>query len=173
MRPEVPWLQFVPAFGVLLALIIAVGNGLWQSYLLNVKLRHDLFEKRFEVYRSFRNFVHKLMSDGSVGTPDVQALTKHALAVEFLFNLQVVTFMDEVYRKAADLSTMSELEKKGEIGDSQRTTYQNIRTWFSREATAQVESLFSPDLNLYKPCFVRNKMLRLKTIFKCCRFHAS
>jgi hypothetical protein len=74
-----------------------------QSHLQNEKQRHDLFEKRFEIYRSLQYFIHELMSNGNVATADVEALTKHAMAAEFLLSPQTLSFMNEAYHKALDL----------------------------------------------------------------------
>jgi hypothetical protein len=165
-----PWAKVAQLFGIVAALAIAVGNACWQSHLQNVSLRHDLFDRRFEIYRSLRDFIHKLMSNGNVKTADVEALTKHAMAVEFLFEQEeIVSFMNEAYDKASDLEMWeAKAVKHGrELPESEKKRYQDTRTWFSREATAQLGKLFSGDLKLYRRRrFFRGATMRIKAVFK-------
>jgi hypothetical protein len=146
-----PWAEIASLLGIVAALAIAVGNMCWQSHLQHVKLRQDLFDRRFEIYRSLRDFIHKLMSTGKVETADVAALTKHAMVAEFLFNQQIVSFLNDAHHKALDLDVWESMRiKRGrELPESEKKKYQNIVMWFSTEATAQLK-LFSPDLMLYR-----------------------
>jgi len=148
-----PWAHIAQLFGIVAALAIAVGNAWWQSHLQDVDLRHDLFDRRFEIYRSLRDFIHKLTSNGSVKTEDVEALIKHKMAVEFLFGREeVVSFMNEAYVKASylEMCDAKEVKHGREPPESEKERYQDTRTWYSREATAQLGKLFSDDLRLYR-----------------------
>jgi len=166
---ERPWPEMVSLFGIVVALLIAVGNWCWQSHLQNVTLRHDLFEKRFEIYRSLREFIHKLMSNGSVERPDVEALTKHAMAVEFLFRQeQIVSLLNEACHKALDLDMWDakRIKRGPELSDSEKEKYQDTVMWFSTEANAQLK-LFSPYLKLYRERhFFKRALMESRAIFK-------
>ena len=90
------------------------------------------------------------MSNGSVSRQDVEALTLHAMAVEFLFEQEIVSFMNEAYSKALDLCEwQGQRTKLGrELSEQEEKRYQDTRHWFSTVATAQLK-LFSPDLTLH------------------------
>lgn len=145
-----PWAEIASLFGLVAALAIAVGNMCWQSHLQNVKLRHDLFDRRFEIYRSLRGFIHKLMSNGSISRQDVEALTIHAMAAEFLFKPEIISFMNEAYHKALDLCEwQAQRTKRGrEFSEPEEKSYHDTRQWFSTTATARLKELFLDDLKL-------------------------
>jgi len=147
-----PWAEIASLFGIVTALVIAVSNMYWQLRLQNAKLRHDLFDRRFEVYRSVRDFVHTLMTKGSVERRDLDALTKHAMAVEFLFKKEIVSFMNEAYERAVNLCEWDIQRQKhgGELPEPDERSYQETRMWFSHSATAQLKNLFLNDLMLYR-----------------------
>jgi hypothetical protein len=147
-----PWAEIASLFGIVTALVIAVANMYWQLRLQNARLRHDLFDRRLEVYRSVRDFVHSLMTKGSVERRDLDGLTKHAMAVEFLFRQEVVSFLNEAYQKAMNLCEWDiQRQKRGrELPEPDERCYQETRMWFSHSATAQLENLFSDDLMLYR-----------------------
>lgn len=144
-----PWAEVAWLLSIAAALAIAVGSMRWQSRLQGEKLRYDLFEKRFEIHRSLQHFIHKLMSNGSVATADVEALTKHAVAVEFLFRPKIASFMNEAYHKALDLEVWGAMRSKRgqELPESEKKRYQETVRWFSTHATAQLKQ-FSRDLEL-------------------------
>jgi len=147
-----PWAHFATLIGIPVALFIAIGNAIWQSHLQRVRLRHDLFDKRFEIYCTLRDFIHKLlMSNGSVETADVQALAKHAAAAEFLFGPPIVTFMEEACHKALALEVWAEMGRKRgqELPESEKKKRQDTVAWFSTEATARLK-LFPNDLTLHR-----------------------
>jgi hypothetical protein len=163
-----PWAEMASLFGIPTALAIAVGNMCWQSHLQSEKLRHDLFEKRFEIYRSLRNFIHTLMSKGNVGTADVEALIKHALAAEFLFRPQIVSFINEAHHKALDLEMLEAMRSKRgqDLPESEKKKDQDTIMWFARDATDKLNELFSEDLMLYRQRRFHRAIMPIKAIFK-------
>jgi hypothetical protein len=141
------------AFGVPVALLIAVGNALWQSRLQRINLRHNLFEKRFQVYDSIGTFVFKVVSVSTVENVDLQEFTKQVRAAEFLFKPNIVAFMDEVYKKALHLQEMlgkqADLRKRSlELPGPEQVIYQETREWFIKVPFNKMKELFSPYLRL-------------------------
>ena len=145
-----PWVEIASLLSILVAVAITVANMRWQSRLQHQKLRHDLFEKRFEIYQSLQYFIHILVSKGSVATEDVEALTKHARAAEFLFKPPIVALFNEAYHRALDLEVWGSMRSKRgrELPESEKKRYQDTVAWFSTQAATQLKQ-FRPDLKLY------------------------
>jgi hypothetical protein len=141
------------ALGVPFALLIAVGNALWQSHLQSNKTRHDLFQKRFDVYESIGTLVHQILTKEAIQPADLSEITTHARAAEFLFKPPVVKYMDQLCVKANDLREMqavqAQLRERGrEPSESRQKDYRMIRDWFITAASLRARELFTPYLCL-------------------------
>jgi hypothetical protein len=146
-----PWVEIASLLSIVVAVAITLANMRWQSRLQHEKLRHDLFEKRFEIYHSLQFFIHTLVANGNVTAADVEALTKHASATEFLFKPPIVALLNEAYHRALDLEVWGAMKSKRghELPESEKKRYQETVAWFSAKAPTKLKQ-FSPDLELYR-----------------------
>ena len=157
---EPSWIQMVSALGVPLALAIAIGNAIWQSYLQKRQLKVALFDKRFPVFVTVREF---LVEGGKTGA-QCAAFLRDTKQGKFLFGRAFDDFVNEVYGKAQRCRQLNEL-----LPDGQRPSeryleeLQSVERWLT-EAFAVVEKKFGPDLQLNDaPSFFRLVVASIKS----------
>jgi signal transduction histidine kinase len=64
------WVQLVQAIGVPFVGAIIAGTGVWialqQMRIANAKLKHDLYQRRFETYAAARSFLGDIIVHNGV-----------------------------------------------------------------------------------------------------------
>jgi hypothetical protein len=78
----------------------------WQQMRINKdRLRHELFEKRYAIFRAAGTFLGSIMREGKA-TEKAQADFKAGIqGASFLFDFSVTELLDEIWEKAIDLET--------------------------------------------------------------------
>jgi len=145
------WTQVLSA---LLMPTIAIF-GLWLAYkqwaIAQKKLKMDLFEKRYSIYKATNDFIVSTIGRGQV---DDENLLKFRLATKeakWVLNSNIATYLDEqVWSEAIDLQTLrSELE--GAPAGKIRTENVHKQREIKNKLLSQVEILdkkFTPFLTL-------------------------
>ncbi len=111
MPSQLPlWLQYTQALAVpLLALVIA-GFGTWialqQMQIARVKLRHDLYDRRFAVFEATRKLLTEVLVDAAVSYDQVRAYVACTSASVFLLNEEISTYLEEIHKRANRLQNI-------------------------------------------------------------------
>lgn len=87
---------------------IAACIAYQQFQVARTKLRLDLYEKRFKVFTALKEFMLKVMQKADVDIDDFRRLYAEIAEAEFLFGPEVVKYITEVKRKAADLGVLQD-----------------------------------------------------------------
>jgi hypothetical protein len=144
--------DLISAAALVLALAIAIGNAIWQSWLQRRQLKHTLFEKRFPIYVATRAFLNGITS--SVDAPSPRTFLQETRAVEWLFPSVIGSFVNEVYTKANDLQTLNEEIKQAHENDPSANVRQlkeqrlALEKWFATDAQRIAREKFTPFLRL-------------------------
>jgi len=83
-----------------------------QFWLASERLKLDLFEKRFSVFAAARLFLSKVTQNAGVSTEDYWQYRGAVAEATFLFDEDVIAFLDEIDSRAVHLWTVEE-EMKG------------------------------------------------------------
>ncbi|MGA2149392.1 MAG: hypothetical protein ABSH49_31015 [Bryobacteraceae bacterium] len=90
------------------AVLVAVGVALVQAYLQQTSLKYSLFDKRYEVYRAVDTFLAGVFAaSGTVSNGSVHKFRAETAHAEFLFNKDVLDFINSVSGKALELASIS------------------------------------------------------------------
>lgn len=143
-KSEPSWIQIVSALGVPLALAIAIGNALWQSHLQRRQLKQALFEKRFPVFVTLREF---LVSGNKTGD-QCSTFLRETKQGKFLFGVAFDDFVNQVYEKAQRRRQLHERLPDGQPPNERNLEdLQSVETWLIK-AFVDAEKRFGPDLQL-------------------------
>ena len=123
---------FLPYFPALLTAIIA-GAAAWLTYLQHrtnaLRLKHELFERRYKVYDSFRSFISNARLEGKTSQAACLSFLIEANQAEFLFGPEIPEYLNSVYKKGLDLlSSDRRLGSEGQflVGDERnRVAHEN------------------------------------------------
>lgn len=106
--PTNPWThgEIISAAGVLVALLIAIGTALWQSRLQQQQQRLTLFDKRFRIFLTVRQFLFTVNTNPEIDAFGFWQKTNQA---KFLFkpSIGIDTFIDEIGKKARKLQDIN------------------------------------------------------------------
>jgi hypothetical protein len=102
------WVQSLQA---LLILFIS-GLGAWIAYkpvrIATAKLNLDLYDKRFKVFDAARNLVVHVLQEGRVDAHEIIRFNVGVLDAVFLFEADVVNYLDHLRERALALRTKTE-----------------------------------------------------------------
>jgi hypothetical protein len=132
------WVDFLEAIGPLVAVLVAIGVGLTQSYLQRQQLKQDLFEKRFAIYAFVKEYLTGAVLGDRELNPNFVNKTRPA---EFLFGPEVLTFIDEAHTLAMTLASHRE-----EDDEWAEATLKGVE----RTAYDEFERVFRPYLQLHQ-----------------------
>lgn len=131
--------------------VIAVYIAWQQAATNKARLKHELFEKRFDIYSKFKAVFIQINESAKIDQHQVESFLVDTLEVEFLFGTKISGFRDEVVDRAFDVSmglhNRDSLKADAEQikqGDEQ---YRYGVRWFV-ENTQELLKVFKPYLEL-------------------------
>jgi len=134
--------------------------GVWYlGYLQHktnaLRLKHELFERRFQVYDAFRSFLGGIMHEGKTSHSACLTMLRETGKAEFLFGSDVPEYLLSAYQKGLDL-VESHRKLDGDprlpVGEERnRVAHENAEQvmWFANQYTV-LPKLFGKYLNLTK-----------------------
>ncbi|MEO8326176.1 MAG: hypothetical protein ABI618_10020 [Nitrospirota bacterium] len=141
---EMDWWKFVAIFLAFFAAFTA-----YQQYILSrERFKLDLFEKRFAVFTGTRKFLSGIQVNSATGSLDgLLEYKKDIDQASFLFNEEMVSYLEEIYRHAVALGNTrivlkdpeTEAERKSFATKSHRDEY----TWLTNQLPELIKR-FSP-----------------------------
>ncbi len=98
------------------------------------RLRHDLFDRRFEVYDSARTLIGNIMTSGQITHEDTMAFLTGTREAKWLLDENIAEYFDkQIWHKAVHLETLqSELESlgQGEERSANIKKQREIKNWY-------------------------------------------
>ncbi|MBI3596381.1 MAG: hypothetical protein HY203_04425 [Nitrospirae bacterium] len=123
--------------GLLTPLIaVLVAYVAWQQWRTNqLRLKHELFDRRFALYEKMTSFIAEILTQGKVPANAETRLLRETKTAIFLFDKEIQDFVQELYRKAADLHALEAMLEKLEGEDRARNVDKQgeIKDWFTSQ----------------------------------------
>lgn len=91
----------------LIAIITAI-IAYQQFYINKIKLRHDLYERRTNIYREILRFIRLIVQKTKISYPDLAEFWSKVGESEFIFSKNILDFIDQLYKKGVDLVDINE-----------------------------------------------------------------
>ncbi|MCK4819469.1 hypothetical protein KA005_27095 [bacterium] len=128
-------------------LILAIKQ--WKTS--QSKLKMDLFEKRYSIYKATNEFISSIMGSGQVDDEHLFKFRSATKEAKWVLNSDIATYLDEqIWSESIDLQTLrSELE--GVPAGEERTTNLQKQRIIKDRLLSQTEMLdkkFTPFLEL-------------------------
>lgn len=159
--------------GLLTPLIAVLAAYIaWQQWCTNqLRLKHELFDRRYALYEKITSFIAEILVQGKVPANAETRFLRETKTVIFLFGKEIQSFTEEIYRKAVDLHALeATLENlHGEELSRNVAKQREIKDWFSAQlngCTARFSRFlsFGGDRTMNGP---QRKLLCGFTIFVC------
>jgi hypothetical protein len=133
----------IAVFGTLLA------HKQWRTS--HKKLKMDLFEKRYSIYKATNDFILSTMSSGQVNDEHLFKFRSATKEAKWILNSDIATYLDEqIWSEAIDLQTLK-AELEGEPVGLERTENVRNQRKIKDNLLSQIKILdkkFSPFLTL-------------------------
>jgi hypothetical protein len=132
----------------LLTIIIAIFVafvGYLQFKLANEKFKLDLFEKRFDIYKSVESFLADILREANVTIERKTQLYKETQYAIFLFENDIIKYLEEIQKKASELYIIN----KKSLAEKEIDSETELLSWFTDQIIGQNPQLieiFSPYL---------------------------
>jgi hypothetical protein len=145
MKSDLPdWVVWLQALGLPVSgLVISCASVYiaWQQKrIADVRLRHELYDRRFKVYEAAKTLLVAHQESGRISRNDYMAFRRGTSDAVFLLHADVVEYLDELRRKADQLLRLSNQISELKDDISQSTMYQklvdeafNIETWLTQQ----------------------------------------
>ena len=142
---------YISFIAILIAGIVA-WTGYQQHRLAKEKLKLDLFEKRFSVYKGVQIFLSQIMQEGKLNLDSLWELQKATQEAEFLFETEIPKYIDSIRSKALEMRTIQSKYENMLAGDERSRLVDKEDTIFTElinERTA-LSQVFMPYLKFSK-----------------------
>ena len=114
------WLQYLQACAVVLIPLIGIWIALQQVQIARMKLRFDLYEKRFAVFEAARKLVIEAITHGDISTSALSAYSLRIADAVFLFDDELSNYLRQLFHHANNLSVLKRAIEPSPVGSSQR-----------------------------------------------------
>jgi hypothetical protein len=98
--------ESVKVLSALLTPVLAITTGYiaWRQWRTNdLKLRHDLYERRLAIYLSVIEFLARIMSNCKATDAEMINFLQKTRESYFLFGPKVAAYLDSIYKRSVDL----------------------------------------------------------------------
>lgn len=145
------WTIILSALLVPTVAIIASFIAYQQWRTAQNKLKHDLFDRRFSVYESSRNFLASVMTSGKIKDDELFKFLLGTREAKWLLNEKVAEYLEkDLYRKALDLQCIDAELEAAPVGEDRTSSVQKrseIWKWIIHQYPV-LDETFSPYLKL-------------------------
>ncbi len=133
-------MQWVQAISIILIAAIGVWIAYQQMTAAHIKLKHDLFDRRYAVYIAFRNFIGGIVISGKPNDEDMRKFFSETSVADFLFNNDIPEYREEVSRRANELRRAEGRLDSESTPQNERERFATISEegihWFGKELRA-------------------------------------
>ena len=130
------WIKILSALLTLVLSVIATLIIIFQYLLQKNRWRLDLFDKRYDIYERVGNFLSQISQHREIADEQLFSFLRETKTCEFLFNKEINSFIDDLYKKALKLNSL-EGELKFVSDDNTRNKIiveqTKIAKWFGNQ----------------------------------------
>lgn len=149
LPPDKDWIDLLGALTTPVIAAIGIFIAYQQRSVNKNRLKHELFDKRYEVYENIGEFISEILTSGRVREGADFEFLRDTKAVYLLFDNDIKQFTDEIYNKSVYLHSY-EAELKSLTGDERNEAIRKeseIKKWYS-EQLSTMENKFIKYLKL-------------------------
>lgn len=127
----------------------------YQQYRTNkIRLQHDLYERRVEVFRGVLQLLSAVLRQGGVVSEDIVNLVRSTSEKEFLFDNDICQYINDIYSKGVELWSIREQLRDSDLIDKQDKSMllkkqSELLMWLT-DQLPQVRKKFSKYLSMAK-----------------------
>jgi hypothetical protein len=129
------------------ALIISLITGICvaviaygQYRIEKDKVKLELYRKRYDIYIKVQEFIAIIVGNNYCTTENLQMFLRDTREVEFLFNQDIVNYLDEMYKKGVAMRDTYNLETRDP------DSFYEIQDWFGHQFKESIKK-FKPYLD--------------------------
>jgi len=114
--------------------IVATAIIVMQYFLQRNRWKLDLFEKRYPIYESTKQYLAKITQEGKVTRDELYGFLRQTKDSEFLFGKDVNDYLKLLYDKGVDLKSISEKSQYVKIEEERLKAIEQehkLLNWFS------------------------------------------
>jgi hypothetical protein len=129
--------------------LVALLVSLRQAHTDAVRLRHELFERRFAMYRAIDEFLADVVRRRRINANAEQRLLDATRGARFLFDRAVADFLEDLHRQRAafDNTVTTREGSDRSLDETAAAREQHEFDWFKNTASG-LEARFAPFLRL-------------------------
>lgn len=106
---EKDWIDIFSALLTPTLALVGIGIAIFQLWLANTRLKHDLFERRYVVYDAIRKFIGDPLSKGNSTEETQREFKIKTNNARFLFGSEYANFVNRVWKTVIDLEETCEI----------------------------------------------------------------
>lgn len=149
------WISWIQALGLPVVGAIIAGSGVFIAYqqkrLADIRLQHDLYDRRFAVYEATKAFIIGAVDDDRMTAKLYLTFKRGTSQNVFLFDATLAAYLSEIDRRALELFRIHRRLDEGRLDEEARIGCIDeaaaITTWFS-EQFDPLTTNFAPFLRL-------------------------
>jgi len=132
-----PLVDFFTALIPIAIAILGSYIAIQQHKTNRMKLKNDLFEKRYAVFECINTYIRAVVTGKGVDLNQRNDFLSGTKGVEFLFDTEMKAYVTEIWERAVDLEAWSEDEKPS-TNSKERAEH---KKWFGRQLK-EINSVF-------------------------------
>jgi len=139
--------DLVKLFSALLTPAIAIVTkfiAIQQYRISKFKIRHELFERRLSVYKAVMEYLSAVSRQNPPADESATKMFRETADGRFLFKDEVTEYLEQLYKKGIDLSTLNmELQDHSLIGDERTQKVKqraDLKIWLAKQYTVTYET---------------------------------
>jgi hypothetical protein len=105
------WLVYIQAFAIPFMAVVIAATGAWvalqQMHLAHVKLKHDLYDRRFTVFESAYKMLKEIIVRGDASDEAIREFLLGTANAPFLLNDDIVLYLEEIGRYASTIQIIN------------------------------------------------------------------
>ena len=149
------WISWVQALGLPAVGAVIAGASLFIAYqqkrLADIRLQHELYDRRFAVYEATKAFVIGAIDDDQMTAGLYLTFQRGTSQSVFLFDATLTTYLNEINRRGLELFRLHRRLAETQLDDEARIRCADeaaaTTTWFSEQFDPLIEK-FGPFLRL-------------------------
>lgn len=140
--------QFIDYFSAaLIPLIVIITTYIaYQQYRTNkLRLKHDLFERGWSVYKTIMKTLEAVIREGNISDDKLLIFNIERAKSYFLFDESLYKYIDDIYEKLVDLQEMNSATEEEKAKNAKKRG--ELKKWFIAQIKVTKEK-FHKFLNL-------------------------
>lgn len=150
ISPDKDWIDVLSALLTPTVAIFGTIIAVQQGSINEKRYRHELFDRRYEIYKNITTFLANIISAGTVSWKETSNFLVSTRTAIFVFDKSISDYVKEIYEKANRLELLETLLKDLPVGQQRNVNLEKqeeIKSWISGQMT-DIESKFERFLGL-------------------------